>query len=144
MIKLCGIYVVSLLQLIILSALIGAGIYVGAHGISWAEVKNVMILTPLTALPFLVCVIAPYITYLKHEKIRSAKYWVFGIIYLALIFPIWMHALKLTILEIAGFYNILTAYFGVYVALYAGYGLQTLITIIIAVVMYLVQPKGKS
>lgn len=100
------------------------------------------ILIPLTSTPLFIFIICPYISFLKRNNLKSAKYWVFGLSYIALIFPVTMHALKFLFLEALGLYNILIAYFGIYVTLYAYYGVHTLSTIFVSVLMYKILTSG--
>lgn len=94
------------------------------------------ILIPLTSAPLFIFIICPYVSFLKRNNLKSAKYWMFGVSYIALIFPVTMRALKFLFLDIFGLYNILITYFGIYVTLYGYYGVHTLSTIFVSVLMY--------
>lgn len=145
-------YIVSLLQLIMASIIvspIATLIFIALsqlfsfHDLIAEDTKPIIpllqtsaFLIPLTSLPFFVFCICPYVTFLKRSKLKSMKYWVLGISYIAIVFPVVMHALKFIILGALGVTNILSAYFGIYVILYAYYGVHTLSAILISILMY--------
>ncbi len=152
MIFLIRTYIISLLQLLLASIVVSpfATLIVIAifqifspHGFVVEDINSIIdlaqtsaFLIPVTSLPFFIFCVCPYVTFLKCNKLKSTKYWILGISYIAIIFPVVMHALKFLILGVLGLYSILTAYFGIYVTLYAYYGVHSVSAILASMLMH--------
>jgi hypothetical protein len=147
--SLLKIYSVSLVQLIILliiaspsAALIMTAVHYvfgsmnGDANAIIALIKDAVIIIPLTSLPFIILFACPYITFMKRHEIDSIKYWFFGILGLALIFPVMMHTIKFLLLGALEIYNAATVSFSVYTTLYVYYGVHTLTVLLVSVLMH--------
>ena len=145
-------YIVSLLQLLVasiivspvavliviaISQLYSAHSFVIEDGNSIISLLQISaLLIPVSSLPFFIFCICPYVTFLKCNELKSAKYWILGISYIAIVFPVVMYALKFLLLGVLGFTNILSVYFGIYVTLYAHYGVHTVSVILASILLH--------
>jgi hypothetical protein len=147
--SLLKIYAVSLMQLIILfiivspiAALIMVFVY-SVFGSTTGDIngtvsllKNAVIIIPATSLPFIIFFACPYVTFMKYHELKSMTPWFFGITGLALIFPVVMHIIKFIFLGALEIYNAITVSFSVFVTLYVNYGVHTVTTLLVSILIH--------